>query len=187
MHSVTSHLAAETVLYAWMRNLWRFMKESNEPGKSEPLPSYICLAFTNLEMTRRILRKSTSGHAVHVIGRCVQALVVNKLAADINARDVPASNVELGCLSAILGTESDNVVLLLRHQGAIELTNIVFLSWANIDSSDSANVPSDTLNVLHHTFAVLSQALPTELNTAMQLDQTDDLLDVPDGQCELLL
>jgi hypothetical protein len=170
-----------------MKNLWRFMRELNEPGNSEPLPSYICLSFTNPEMTRRILGESSSGLAVHVIGRCVEALVVNKLAADINARNVPASNVELACLSAILGTESDNVVLLLRHQGAIELTNILFLSWANVNSSNSASVPYDVLDVLLQTFSILSQALPAELGSAMQLDQADTLLNVPDGQCELLL
>jgi hypothetical protein len=182
--SVTSPPTAETVLYAWMKNLWRFMRELNEPGNLEPLPSYICLAFTNPEMTRRILGESSSGFAVHAIGRCVQALVVNKLAAEINARNVPASNVELACLTAILGTTSDNVALLLRHQGAIELTNIAFLSWDNIDSSDS--VPSDDLDVLHRTFAILSQALPAELDNKVGLDHKGDLLNAPDGQCELL-
>lgn len=181
---VTSPLSAETVLYAWMKNLWRFMKEVNGPGNSDPLPSYICSAFTNPEMTRRILGKSASGLAVHVIGRCVEALVVNKLAAGIKARDTPAINVELACLSAILGSTGDNVVVLLRHQGAVELSNMLFLSWANIDS-DSAIVPSDVLDVLHQTFTILSQALPAELDITMPVDKTYDLLNAPNGQCEL--
>lgn len=167
-----------------MKNLWHFTRESNEPGNSEPLPSYICLAFTNPEMTRRI--HGESGLAIFVIGRCVGALVVNKLVAGINARDIPVSNLELACLSAILGTKSDTVLLLLRHRGAIELTNLAFLAWANIDSSGSASVPPDVLHVVHQTFAILSKALPAELNTTMKLDQTDALISVPEGQCELI-
>jgi hypothetical protein len=165
------------MLYVWMNNLWHITRESNKPGNSEPLPPYICL-------TRRI--HGESGLAVHVIGRCVEALVVNKLVVDISARNGVASNVERACLSAILGTKSDDVLLLLRNQGAIELTNIVFLAWANIDSSDSASVPSDVLDVVHQTFTILSQVLPAELNTAMQLDQTDVLINVPGGQCEFI-
>lgn len=167
-----------------MKNLWHFTRESNEHGNSEPLPSYIRLAFTNPEITRRIHGESSL--AIFVIGRCVGALVVNKLVAGINARDVAVSDLELACLSAILGTKSDDVLLLLRHQGAIELTNIIFLAWANIDSSGSASVPSDVLDVVHQTFVILSKALPAELNTTMQLDQTDALISVPDGKCELI-
>ena len=185
--SVTLPLTAEiygAVLHAWMHNLWHITRESNKLGSAEPLPPYICLAFTNPEMTRRI--HGESGLDVHVIGRCVEALVVNKLVVDISACNGVASNVERACLSAILGTKSDDVLLLLRHQGAIELTNIVFLAWANIDSSDSASVPLDVLDVVHQTFTILSQVLPAELNIAMQLDQTDALINVPGGQCEFI-
>jgi hypothetical protein len=110
----------------WMKNLWHFTRGYNERGNSVPLPSYVCIAFTNPEMTRRI--REERDLAVRVIGRCVEALVVNKLAADINSRSVPVSNDELACLSAILGTKSDDVMLLLNHPGAIEFTNMIFLA-----------------------------------------------------------
>jgi hypothetical protein len=76
-----------SVLRVWMKNLWDFTRQYNEPGNSVPLPSYVCIAFTNPEMTRRI--REQRDLAVRVIGRCVEALVVNKLAADIKSRNVP--------------------------------------------------------------------------------------------------
>jgi hypothetical protein len=79
-------------------------------------------------MTRRI-RTGQHDLVVHVIGRCVGALVVNKLAADINSRNNPVRDDELACLSAILGTKSDDVMLLLSHPGAIEFTNMFSSHW----------------------------------------------------------
>jgi len=123
-----------------------------------------------------------------VIGRCVEALVVNKLAANINSRNVPVSNDELACLSAILGTKSDDVMLLLRHSGAIEFTNMVFLSLNNFYSFTREVVsPPYLLDVVQHTSSALSQALPPELNVEMRLNQTDTLMNFFNGQCELVL
>ncbi|KAI9447556.1 hypothetical protein H4582DRAFT_1894632 [Lactarius indigo] len=162
-----------------MKNLWHFTRGYNEPGNPMPLPTCVSIAFTNPEMICRIRKQRDL--AVRVIGRCVEALVVNKLAADIKSRDAPVSNAELACLSAILGTKSDDLLHLLRHPGAIELTNIIFLAWANIDTSASTNVPSDVLDVIQQTFGFLSQALPAELNTVMRLDRTGALVDVSNG------
>ncbi|KAH9071447.1 hypothetical protein EDB83DRAFT_2364006 [Lactarius deliciosus] len=167
-----------TVSRVWMKNLWDFTREYNERGNS-PLPSYISVAFTNPEMTHRI--RNQRDLAVRVVGRCVGALVVNKLAAYIKSRNVPVSNVELACLSAILSTERDDVLLLLRHPGAIELTNIVLFALANIDTSASTSVPSDALDVILQTFGILSRALPSELNTVMRLDQTGAFIGISNG------
>ncbi|SRR6266702_3043563 len=168
-----------------LKSLWNVLRASNEPGNLVPLPSYIYGAFTNSVMTRRI--REQSDLAVRVIGRCVGALIVNKLAADINSRNVPVSNDELACLSVILGFKSDDVMLLLSHPGAIEFMNVVSLAWVNIDSSASASVPSDVPDVFQQTFGILSQALPVELNATIQLNRTDTLMNVADGKCELVL
>ena len=66
-----------------MKNLWDFTRQFNKPGNSElvPLPPYFPIAFTNPEMTRRI--REERDLAVRVAGRCLEALVVNKLVADI--------------------------------------------------------------------------------------------------------
>ena len=166
-----------------LKNLWHFTRENDGSRNFASLPSYVHIAFANPEMTRRI--RKHSGLAVHVIGRCVEALIVNKLAADINSRNVPVNDDELGCLSVILCTKSDDVVLLLRHPGAIEFTNMVFLAWAIIDSFTFARVPLDVMDVVQQTFGILSQALPVESNVTMRLDQTNTLMNAFDGQCEL--
>ncbi len=175
------------ILRERMKNLWHFTREYSERGSSVPLPSYVCIAFTNPEMTRRI--REEQDLTVRVIGRCVEALVVNKLAADINSRDVSESvtDDELACLSAILGSKSDDVMLWLDHPGAIEFTNMVFLALDDFYSFTLETVPSYVLDVVQQTFSALSQALPPELNTMMRLNQTDTLMNVSDGQCELVL
>ena len=135
-------------------------------------------------MTRRIHQDPNL--AARMIGRCVEALVVNKLAADINSRDVPVSNDELACLSAILGTKSNDVMLLLNHPGAIEFTNMVFLASDDFYSTDGT-MPSFALDVVQQTSSALSQALPPEFDAKMRLNQTNTLMNVSDGQCELVL
>jgi len=183
----TSHLRkGERKCSGWvcLMGLWYFGRTLNQLGNSVPLPSSICIAFAKPEIANSIVWSDDLG--AHEIGRCAGALVVNKLAADINSRTNPIRNVELECLSAILGIKSDDVVLLLRHPGAIEFMNMVSLAWPNIDFSASARDPSDVPAVVQQTFDILSQALPAELNATMR-DQTDALMAVSDGQCQLLI
>src|SRR6266702_2021598 len=172
-------------LRVWMMNLWYFTREFNEPRNSVPLPSYVCIAFANPEMTRRI--REERDLTVRVIGRCVEAVVVNKLAADLNSRNVSVSNDEQACLSAILGTKSHDVTLLLRHPGAIEFTNMVSLTLDDFYSFALETVPSYVLEVVQQTSSVLSQALPPKLNDKMRLNQTDTLMNVSEGHYELVL
>jgi hypothetical protein len=167
-----------TVLRVWMKNLWYCTKGYTEPRKS--LPSYVYVAFTNPEMTRRI--HEDRDLAVRAKGRCVEALVVNKLAADIKSRGNQASNDELACLSAILGTKSDDVTLLLRHPSAIEFTNMFFLATGDFYSSAAASVSLDVADVVQNTFEILSSALPA----MMRLDQTKALVKPSDCECELV-
>ena len=163
-----------------MKNLWNFTREYNEPWSSVPLPSYVRIAFTNPEMTRRI--REERDLVVRVIGRCVEALIVNKLAADTNAS---VSDDELSCLSAILGTKSDDVKLLLSSPGTIQFTNMVFLALDDVYSFPLETLPLCVLDVVQQTFGTLlaSQALPRELTAKMRLNQTDI---ISDGQCELI-
>ena len=172
-----------------MENLWRFTKACNEPENlhSAPLPSYVCITFANPEMTHRI--REERDLAVRVIGRCVEALVVNKLATDIKSRRNSASNNEIACISAILGTKSDMVEVLLNHPGAIEFTNMLFLALDDFYSFTLETMPLYVLEVVQETFSSLSWGLPpglNKLNTKMRLKQTACLTGVSDSQCELL-
>jgi len=160
-----------------MLNLWHFAREFNERENSVSLPSFVCIAFANPEMARRI--REDRDLAIHVIGRCAQALVVNKLAADLISRNVPVGNDELTCLSAILGTKSRYVMHLLDHPSAIEFTNMVFLALDDFYSFALETVPSYVLDVVQQTSIAL--------NARMRLNQTDALMSVSDGQCDLVL
>ncbi len=174
-----------------VKGLWYFGRAFNQRGNLVPLPSYICVAFTNPEMSRRI--REQRDLAFHVVGRCFEALVVNKLAADINSRNVPVTNGELASLSGILGTKSDDVMLLLSHPGTIKFTNMVFLAlddflfYQDFYPFSHEAVPSYVLDVVQQTSSALSQALPPELNAKMGPSQTDTLMNVSNGQCILVL
>ena len=170
-----------------MENLWNFTRaySEREPWRSMPFPSYVCVAFTNPEMTRRI--REERDFSVRVIGRCVEALVIKRLATDINLRNVLATHDKLACLSAILGTKSDDVKVLLHNPGAIEFTKLVFLALVNFYSFNPETVPSDIADVVQVTFNILSQDLPDGLNVAMPPDHTDTLVNALNGQCELVL
>ena len=170
---------------AWTKNLWHFTRGHSGPGSAAPLPSYLYIAFTNPEMSRRI--RMQRDLTIHAIGRCVGALVVNKLSADIKSRNCPVSNDQLACLSAILGTESRDVMLLLSCHGAIEFTNMVFLALDDSYSSTVGNVPSYTLDMVHQTSDALSRVLPPELRAKMPLDQINPMMNLSDGGCELIL
>jgi hypothetical protein len=172
------------ILNVWMKNLWQFAREYNEYANTVPLPAYVCVAFANPEMSRRIRKQRDL--AVRVIGRCVEVLVVNKLATDIHSRNVPVRNYELACLSAVLGTERDNVMFLLGRPGAIELTNLVFLALDDFDSFTLRTVPSYTFDVIQQTAIALYPALPPEMNVRMRLSQ-ENTLNTSDGECEVVL
>ena len=166
-----------------LKYLWYFDRTSNHPGDSVAILSYICVAFSSPDMISRI-REQRDPSACS-IGQCVGALVVNKLIADLNSRADSISDVELEYISAILDTTNDEVVLLLRHKGVIELTN--FLTLANIVDFASARVPSDVLITIQQTLDVLYRALPVESSVKKQLNHVDVLINVSDGQYELIL
>ena len=127
-----------------------------------PLPSYIGIAFTNPEMTRRIYQDADI--AAQVIGRCVGGLVVTKLAADLKLK--PPNEWEHACLGAILGTGSRDVRHCLTQPGAIELVNMVSLAFSS--SLWATEVPPDVCDVLQQTLAILSKAIPAQENSGLQ-------------------
>ena len=169
-----------------MKNLWSFTRKYNKPSNLGPLPSYVCVAFANPEMTRRICEERDL--AVRVMGRCVDALVANKLAADINSgRGLVGKDDELACLLAVLGTKSDDVELSSSNIDAIKFTKMVFLALDNFYSFTHEKVRSDILYVVQETFGILSSALLPELNVMMPPAQTDALTNLSDGQFEHVL
>jgi hypothetical protein len=161
-----------------LRGLWYFQRAFNQLGNSRTLPSSIYVTFANHpEIFPRV--REHRDLTTRELGRCVGALVVNKLAADLHSRTDSIRDVELQCLSGILGTGTNDLALFLRHRGAIEFTNIFFLALANINSP---NMPLDVLDVVQQTFGIVSRAFPADLNVNIRLEQTDTLMDVPDGQ-----
>src|SRR6266404_8598950 len=154
--SGTSEITREmygSVLQAYLKNLWDFMRDHNERGISLPLPSYVCVAFTNPAMAHPKSRHSdlTSRVTIH----CIRALVVYKLATVVNSRTDPISDEELVCLTTILDIESSDVELCLRRPGTIELVVMASLSFGHLGTEGTVDVPLDAHDVLQHTLDIV--------------------------------
>ncbi|KAH8979480.1 hypothetical protein EDB92DRAFT_372944 [Lactarius akahatsu] len=164
--------------------LWYFGRAYDQPGVSQALPSY----FPNFlvpEITRRIQAEEDSD--VHMIGRCFVALIVNKLAADIDSRTDPISDGELACLSALPGTNGHDVKLLLSQPGAVALMNMISLTFDGIGGLATSKVPSGVLDVVQQTLGILSQARSSQENAEVRLDQPIAIINGSDGTFERIL
>ena len=162
-----------------LRGLWYFGRAFNLLGIH--LPSDIYIAFLNSEMTHI---QSYPDPVVRVIGHCAMSLVVNKLAADIDARTLPINDAELACLSTILKTNSQD---LLSHPGAIQFANMSFLMTDTILDDLPWPPKSYVPQVVQQTFGILFQALPAQLDAAMRLNLTENLMNDYKGRFELIL
>src|SRR6266404_1811856 len=177
--SGTPEITRETygsVLQAYLKSLWDFMREHNERGTSLPLPSYVYVAFTNPAMAHPKPRHSDL--TCRVMIHCIRALVVNKLAAVVNSRTDPIGDEELACLAAILDLQSSDVELCLRQPGTIELVVMASLAFGYLDSEGAIDVPPDAHDVLQDTLDIISQSLPAQEDVELDHSQTAALVDI---------
>ncbi|KAH9011163.1 hypothetical protein EDB85DRAFT_2160251 [Lactarius pseudohatsudake] len=168
-----------------MKCLWYFGRAYNQLGSPQVLPSYIPDTLASPEITRRVRAEEDIG--VRVLGRCFEALVVNKLAADIDSRTVPVTNAEFACLSAILDTEDGSVGLLLRQPGAVIIANMISFKFDEVSTLVANTIPSDVLDLVQQTLGILTQVLPTQESAAPQLDQPNAMTNVSNGGFERVL
>ncbi|KAF8257656.1 hypothetical protein EI94DRAFT_1920308, partial [Lactarius quietus] len=128
--------------------------------------------------------------AARVIGHCVKALVVKKFVPGTDAStdsDVQISAGHLACLSVILGTKSHDVKRCLRWPGAVELASTVLLALGDVGSLAIHTLPSDVLDVVEQTLAILSEALPVEDMTDIQVDPSISQLNISDGRFDRVI
>ena len=152
-----------------LKSLWCCGKAYNQQRESEPLPSYFRVVFASPEMTHRF--QTEQDLAARIIGSCFGALVTKKLSTEINSRRVQVNDGILACLSAILGTESREVMSLLGQPGAIELAGIISLMFVDADTLAGDAMPSDVLDVFKETLQILSQTLLSPSHADLSLPQ----------------
>ena len=162
----------------FLKNLWHFTRLYIERGNSIPLPSYFYIAFTHTGITRRIY--GGNDITAHVTGRCVGALVIDKLVADIKSGTIPVNDAVIACISDILHSESRDVRLCLNQPGIVELVNMASLVLGYVDSFKVSDVPLDLHKVLQQTLVILSQAVPPQENTGIHSDQAAVLSHISD-------
>ncbi|KAI9446264.1 hypothetical protein H4582DRAFT_543915 [Lactarius indigo] len=188
--SGTSPLTREmrrSCLRVCLRSLWYCAKTYHQFGDPKRLPSYFTHALASPEIIRLI--QAEKDPVAHVMGRCFGALIVNNLVAYVKSRTDSNTQINdkvLGCLSAILGTESRDLKLWLKQPSAIELTSTVFLAFGDIGSLAADTVPPYVLDVVPQTFSILSQVLPAEINAELGLNQIRTLTDISDGVAPII-
>ncbi|KAH9029510.1 hypothetical protein EDB85DRAFT_2147290 [Lactarius pseudohatsudake] len=96
----------------------------------------------------------------HITGRCFAALVVSKM---VDALELPISlssrvrNPELACISAILGTEHREVLLLPHQLRIINFRNVISGMSDKIDTLFiDAGMPADALDIVRETLHILA-------------------------------
>ena len=182
MISDTSALKTEvrrSCLRMCLRSLWYCAKAYYQLGPSTLLPSYFYLEFATPEITSHI--QTEKDPVAYIIGRCFQSLVLNKVATHIKTTtesDDQLRDNALAYLSAVLGIECDGLRLWLEQPGAIELLNVVFLAFDDIDTYATDAVPSYILDVIPQTFRILSRAFPVKMNIELQIEAHAN---IPDG------
>ena len=170
----------------FLKNLWHFTRSYTERWNSIPLPSYFYIAFTHAGVTRRIY--GGDNMTAHVTGRCIGALVVNKLVADIKSGTITVKDAEIECLSAILHSESRDVKLCLTQPGIVELVNLASLVLlGHVDSFKASDVLLDLHEVLQQTLGILSHAVPPQENTEIHSDQAGVLSHIFDDGLERII
>ena len=162
-----------------LKSLWYCAKAYYQLGPSMLLPSYFYLEFATPEITSHI--QTEKDPVAYIIGRCFQSLVLNKVATHIKTTtesDDQLRDNALAYLSAVLGIECDGLRLWLEQPGAIELLNVVFLAFDDIDTYATDAVPSYILDVIPQTFRILSRAFPVKMNIELQIEAHAN---IPDG------
>jgi hypothetical protein len=127
---------------------------------SDPMPSYFPLVLASPEIIRQFHTEHDS--VSRFTACCFRALVLTKL---VDALKSPISlgggdnNAELACISAILGPEHHEVLLLPYQLRIINLRNVISLMFNEIDMFAAAGRSEDVLNMALDTLSILASHL----------------------------
>ena len=166
-------------LRACLKCLWYFGRAYHKFQAPALLPSYFPLTFGSPEIIQRI--RTEPDPISRVIGHCVGALIVTKLAADVRSRmnsNIPleVSGDELACVSTFFNADSRDVIFCLECPGAIELASMVSLASRTVDSLTHDIVTWDALPLGQETLDILSGM------AELHLDNPNTQLDISDGK-----
>jgi len=161
-----------TRLRTCLKSLWYCGRAYNRLGNSATLPDYIRVTFASPEVTQLV--QNEQDLAARVTGRCFSSLVAKKLSSDVNAHSCSDHRFsdagEVECLSAILGTSSNETIDWVGQPGAISLANINSLLSGEIDTLlDDDKLPRDVLQIMQETLVILAtELLHLDTNTSAE-------------------
>ncbi|KAF8261187.1 hypothetical protein EI94DRAFT_1746504 [Lactarius quietus] len=145
-----------------LKRLWQFARVYNGPEISTPLPPFVRTTLASPKFTRRL--HAESDLPTRVIGRCVQALIVNKLVDDFQSRislSIGVLDAELASISSILDIVPGEFSRWPRLSVVIKLQNVIFLMSGEIEDlfSSSATAPADVLYIVRKTLNAICSDL----------------------------
>jgi hypothetical protein len=141
-----------------LKTLWRCAEAYAQCP--DPMPSDFPLLLASPEIIRQFHTENDS--VARFMGCCFRALVLTKLVDSLKS---PISlgggdnNAELACISAILGPEHHEGLLLPYQLRIINLRNIVSLMFSEIDTFAAAGRSEDVLNMAIDTLSILASRL----------------------------
>jgi len=145
----------------YLKYLWHCAVAYNQLAISVPLPSFIRITLSRPEIARCI--RPERDLAARIIGRCFEALIVNKLVDDFKSQISSRNGVydaQLAYISSIIGTEPHELLRWPRLSTVIKLRNMVSLVSGDIEVLFTLGpTPADVLDIVQQTLNILSPDL----------------------------
>ena len=152
-----------------LKSLWYFARLYHRHVASMPLLPNIARFIQTEDPTTRVIR------------RCFEALVVDKLVADVNPLNCSLTHEDVAYLSAILGLESDIVRDWLGQPGAIILRNVVSFILGENNALVADQLPADVVEIFQQTLSTIAKQIARGRGSAgddLYMDQVSIFHDV---------
>ncbi|KAH9030104.1 hypothetical protein EDB85DRAFT_1963972 [Lactarius pseudohatsudake] len=165
-----------------LETLWNCGKAYHQTP--DPLPSYFPLVLARPEITRHF--PTEQDLVARIMGCCFGALIVSKLVDSFKSPIYVSGRVldeETACISAILGTEHHEALLLPHHLHVINFRNVVSLmSGKVLNMFTAGGMPADValLSIVRDTLYALANSLRDSVLTlgGLRRDQERLLLEI---------
>ena len=135
-----------------LKSLWCFARLYHRPDALIPSPFDFTL-HSSPEIAHLI--RTELDPTLRVIGRCFEALVIDKLVEDTDS----LTDKDLSFLSVTLGKETHVLWNWLIQPGAIELRNVISVISDEIDTFVAHAIPADVLEMFQQTLTIIGRNL----------------------------
>ncbi|KAN0137384.1 hypothetical protein V8E53_004829 [Lactarius tabidus] len=167
-----------------LENTWHCARTYSQLRIAGPLPSFVRITLASSRFIRRI--RAEGDITTRVTGRCVRALIVNKLVDDFQSRISFSSgrvyDPELRCVSSLLDMEPGEFSRWPRPSAALKLQNVISLTLDIISSDltlggafDGGDLPVDQVVLLREICSKIASMRTSNQFTDVAVDILEKL------------